>query len=120
MAKRSCIGSGRISTPGSHAPWRPFRSWSSGTVCSPTHRASYPFRSLRLVCKILMPLLGLSVTNTIGYKKRTEMALEVVQQLEQEGHFPQAHYASDNGVLTLELTRCIESVGKHWGSELES
>jgi len=56
----------------------------------------------------------------LGYKKRTEMALEVVQQLEQEGHFPQAHYAFDNGVLTLELTRCIESVGKHWGSELES
>src|SRR5262249_24233037 len=28
----------------------------------------------------------------LGYKKRTEIALEVVQQLEQEGHFPQAHY----------------------------
>jgi pentatricopeptide repeat protein len=27
----------------------------------------------------------------LGYKKRTEMALEVVQQLEQEGHVPQAH-----------------------------
>src|SRR5262252_637131 len=56
----------------------------------------------------------------LSYKKRTEIALEVVQQLEQEGHFPQAHYAFDNGVLTLELTRCIESVGKPWGSELES
>jgi hypothetical protein len=54
-----------------------------------------------------------------SYKKRTEIALEVVQQLEQEGHFPQAHYAFDNGVLTLELTRGIESVGKHWVSELE-
>jgi hypothetical protein len=43
----------------------------------------------------------------------------VVQQLEQEGHFPQAHYAFDNGVLTLELTRGIESVGKHWVSEVE-
>src|SRR5215813_10972139 len=55
----------------------------------------------------------------LGYKKRTEMALEVVQQLEQEGHFPQAHYAFDNGVLTLELTRGIEGVGKHWVSEVE-
>src|SRR5262249_5498140 len=42
-----------------------------------------------------------------------------VQQLEQEGHFPQAHYAFDNGVLTLELSHCIESVGKHWVSEVE-
>jgi hypothetical protein len=38
-------------------------------------------------------------------KKRTEMALEIVQQLEPAGHFPLAHYAFDNGVLTLELTR---------------
>jgi hypothetical protein len=56
----------------------------------------------------------------VGYKKRTEIALEIVQQLEHEGHFPLAHYAFDNGVLTLELTRCIESVGKHWVSEVES
>jgi hypothetical protein len=54
------------------------------------------------------------------YRKRTEIALEIVQQLEQEGHFPQASYAFDNGLLTLELTRFIESVGKHWVSELES
>ena len=55
----------------------------------------------------------------LGYKQRTEMALEMVPQLEQEGHFPQAHYAFDNGVLTLELTRGIESVDKHWVSEVE-
>jgi len=55
----------------------------------------------------------------LGYKKRTEIALEIVQQLEQEGHFPQAHYAFDNGVLTLALTRGIENVGKHWVSEVE-
>jgi hypothetical protein len=54
------------------------------------------------------------------YKKRTVIALELVQQLEQEGHFPLAHYAFDNGVLTVELTRFIEGVGKHWVSELES
>jgi hypothetical protein len=53
-------------------------------------------------------------------RKRTEIALEIVQQLEQEGHFPQASYAFDNGLLTLELTRFIESIGTHWGSELES
>jgi hypothetical protein len=55
----------------------------------------------------------------LGYKKRTEIALEIVQQFEQEGHFPQAHYAFDNGVLSLALTRCIEHAGKHWVSELE-
>jgi hypothetical protein len=54
------------------------------------------------------------------YKKRTVMVLELVQQLEQEGHFPLAHYAFDNGVLTVELTRFIEGVGKHWVSALES
>jgi hypothetical protein len=55
----------------------------------------------------------------VGYQKRTEIAREIVQQLEAEGHFPQAHYAFDNGVLSLELTRVIESAGKHWVSELE-
>ena len=55
----------------------------------------------------------------LGYKKRTEIALDIVQQLEQEGHFPQAHYAFDNGVLSLELSRRIEHAGKHWVSELE-
>jgi len=56
----------------------------------------------------------------VSYKKRTEIALEIAQQLEHEGHFPRAHYACDNGVFTLDLTRFIESVGKHWVSELES
>lgn len=54
------------------------------------------------------------------YKTRPELALEIVQQLEAEGHFPHAHYAFDNGVLALDLTRGIERVGKHWVSELES
>jgi hypothetical protein len=56
----------------------------------------------------------------LGYKKRTEIALDIVKQLEQEGHFLQAHYAFDNGVLSLELSRVIERAGKHWVSELES
>jgi hypothetical protein len=55
----------------------------------------------------------------LAYRKRTELAVEIVRQLEAEGHFPQAPYAFDNGVLTLELTRLIESSGKHWVSELE-
>ena len=53
------------------------------------------------------------------YKKRTEIALELVQQIEQESHFPDANYAFDNGVLSLELTRYIELRGKQWVSELE-
>jgi hypothetical protein len=56
----------------------------------------------------------------LGYKKRTEIVVEMVAQLEEEGRFPQADYAFDNGVLTVELTRLIESKGKHWVSELES
>jgi hypothetical protein len=56
----------------------------------------------------------------LAYKKRTEIVVEMVAQLEEEGKFPQADYAFDNGVLTLELTRLIESKGKHWVSELES
>ena len=54
-----------------------------------------------------------------AYKKRTELAMEMVAQLEREGNFPQANYAFDNGLLTLELARVIESMGKHWVSELE-
>jgi hypothetical protein len=56
----------------------------------------------------------------LAYKKRTEMGAELVASLEEEGQFPSAHYAFDNGVLTLELTRLIESKGKPWVSELES
>ena len=53
------------------------------------------------------------------YKKRTEIALDLVKQIEQEGHFPEAHYAFDNGVLSLELTKFIETCDKHWVSEIE-
>jgi hypothetical protein len=55
----------------------------------------------------------------LEYRKRTEIAVEIVRQLEAEGQFPQAHYAFDKGVLTVELTRLIESRGKHWVSEVE-
>ena len=56
----------------------------------------------------------------LEYKKRTEIAREIVTQLAQEGHFPHTHDAFDNGVLTLALTRGIEHAGKRWVSELES
>jgi hypothetical protein len=56
----------------------------------------------------------------LAYKKRTEIVIEMVTQLEEEGRFPQADYAFDNGVLTLELSRLIESKGKHWVREVES
>lgn len=55
----------------------------------------------------------------LEYRKRTEIAYEIVIQIEEEGLFPEAHYAFDNGVLTLELSRYIESRGKHWVSEIE-
>ncbi len=53
------------------------------------------------------------------YKKRTQIALEMAQRIEREGHFPDANYAFDNGVLTLDLSRFIESCSKHWVSEIE-
>jgi hypothetical protein len=55
----------------------------------------------------------------MSYKKRTEMAVEMVKQIEVEGNYPQADYAFDQGVLTFALTSLIESVGKHWVSEIE-
>src|SRR5690349_21858315 len=58
--------------------------------------------------------------NRLAYRKRTEMAVEIVRQIEDEGHFPQADYAFDNGVLARELTKLIEDRGKHWVSEIES
>jgi hypothetical protein len=58
--------------------------------------------------------------NCLSYRKRTEIAVEMVRQLETEGQFPHAPYAFDNGVLSLPLTQLIEQRGKHWVSELES
>jgi len=55
----------------------------------------------------------------LEYKKRTEIALDMVKQIEEEGEFSEANYAFDNGLLTLDLTRYIESIGKHWVSEIE-
>jgi hypothetical protein len=55
----------------------------------------------------------------LSYRQRTEMAVEIVRQIEAEGHYPQADYAFDHGVLTRPLTELIESSGKHWISEIE-
>jgi hypothetical protein len=55
----------------------------------------------------------------LAYRQRTALAVEIVHPWEAEGQFPQAPYAFDNGVLTLELTRLIERCNKHWVSELE-
>jgi hypothetical protein len=57
--------------------------------------------------------------NRLSYRKRTEMAVEIVRQLEAEAHYPQVPYAFDNGVLSLPLTQLIEHHGKHWVTELE-
>jgi hypothetical protein len=55
----------------------------------------------------------------LAYRKRTEIAVDIVRQIEAEGQFPKVDYAFDNGVLSLELTQVIEAAGKHWVSEIE-
>lgn len=57
--------------------------------------------------------------NRLSYRKRTEMAVDIVRQIEAEGNYPQADYAFDQGVLTRPLTELIEVSGKHWVSEIE-
>jgi len=57
--------------------------------------------------------------NRLAYRERTEMAVEIVRQLETEGPFPEVPYAFDNGVLSLPLTQLIEQQGRHGVSELE-
>lgn len=37
------------------------------------------------------------LAHKLAYKKRTEIVVKMVAQLEEEGHFPQADYAFDNG-----------------------
>lgn len=53
----------------------------------------------------------------VEYRKRTERAREIGQQLAEEGPVPQAHDAVDPGVLTLDLTRSLDSRHTHWVSE---
>ena len=81
-----------------------------------TVRESY--EHMEAVRERLLELLHY-LQHKLAYKKRTEIALELVKQIEREGHFPEANYAFDNGVLSLDLTRFIEKCDKHWVSELE-
>ena len=57
--------------------------------------------------------------NRLAYRKRTEIAVEIVSQLELEGQFPNANYAFDQGVLSHPLTELIEAHKKHWVTEIE-
>ncbi len=82
------------------------------------HTAKESYEQMEAVQQRLVELLH-HLMHVKGYRKRTEIAVELVQQIEQEGQFPQANYAFDNGVLTVDLTRLIEGAGKHWVSELE-
>jgi hypothetical protein len=81
-----------------------------------TAKASY--EQMAAVRQRLLELLHYQLHRRT-YRKRTELVIEMVRQLEAEGHFPHANYAFDNGVFTVELTRLIEQSGKHWVSELE-
>ena len=87
------------------------------TYLKATVQASY--EQMEKARERLLELLH-HMEHRLAYKKRTEIVVEVVTQLEEEGKFPQADYAFDNGVLTRELTQLIERKGKHWVSELES
>ena len=65
-SRKSCTGAGSISMPGSRSPWPPSMCWSSGMAYGLPRRASCPSRSLNLVCKIPISLLGSSEPSTIG------------------------------------------------------
>jgi hypothetical protein len=80
-----------------------------------TRHESYPQRAAGQ--NRLLEVLA-SRRNRLAYRKRTAIAGEVVREIEEEGHFPAAQYAFDPGVLPRELTRVMESAGKHWGSEI--
>lgn len=57
--------------------------------------------------------------NRLAYRKRTEIAVEIVRQIESENQFPEANYAFDQGILSLPLTEVIEASNKHWVTEVE-
>ena len=57
--------------------------------------------------------------NRLAYRKRTEIAVDLVRQIESESKFPNADYAFDQGVLSRPLTELIEASDKHWVTEVE-
>ena len=58
--------------------------------------------------------------NRLSYRKRPEIAVELVKKIEEEGNFSKADYGFDNGVLSLPLTQLIEKSCKNWVREIES
>ena len=58
------------------------------------------YESMEQVLQRLEELLHYQ-KNRLAYRKRTEIAVEVVKQIEEEGHFPEADYAFDSVVLTV-------------------
>ena len=60
-----------------------------------------------------------SQRNRLADRQRTERVVEMVRLIEREGQFPEANDAFDHGVLTLDLTRLIESNEKQRGSEID-
>ena len=93
-------------------------SWQQEEVEYLKATAKDSYEQMETVQQRLLELLH-HLKNRRQYNKRTKLALEMVEQIESEGHFPQANYAFDNGVLSLGLTRFIEDCGKHWVSEVE-
>jgi len=57
--------------------------------------------------------------HVLSYKKKSDLFIEMVTEIEEEGKNTHSNYVLDNGVLQLGLVRCIENYGKHWVSELE-
>lgn len=77
------------------------------------------YQEMKQVQERLLELLHFH-KHRLEYKKRTEIAVEMVKELESTKQFPNTNYAFDNGVLTIDLTELIEKSGKHWVSEIES
>ena len=80
--------------------------------------ASSSYEQMEQVRERLLELLHYQ-KNRLAYRKRTEIAVDIVRQLESEGKFPNADYAFDQGILSRPLTEVIEEKGKHWVTEIE-
>lgn len=80
--------------------------------------ASSSYEQMEQVRERLLELLHYQ-KNRLAYPQRTEIAVDIVRQLESEGKFPNADYAFDQGVLSRPLTEVIEEKGKHWVTEIE-
>ena len=55
----------------------------------------------------------------VASKTRPALALALVRQRAQEGPFPHAHYAFDNGLWPLEVTRLLARQGQPWVRDVE-